>query len=149
MSLVERWTIETVLEACTGVGAAGSNRPFANKVLDLKDACWRFLRPHTIRGTTLGSFSPMVFITTFVTFFALDIAITKDLPDVEGDHKYQISTFATKLGVRNIVFLGSGIFLMNYIVSVLAVIYMPESFRRWLLIPAHTIFALSLINQVC
>ncbi|XP_020235374.1 homogentisate solanesyltransferase, chloroplastic isoform X2 [Cajanus cajan] len=284
------------IRACTGVGAAGSNRPFANKVLDLKDACWRFLRPHTIRGTTLGSFalvaraliensnlikwsllfkafsglfalicgngyivginqiydisidkvnkpylpiaagdlsvrsawflviffavaglsivglnfgpfifslytlglflgtiysvppfrmkrfpvaafliiatvrgfllnfgvyyatraalgltfewsSPVVFITTFVTFFALVIAITKDLPDVEGDRKYQISTFATKLGVRNIVFLGSGILLMNYIVSVLAAIYMPEAFRRWLLIPAHTIFALSLINQ--
>nr|KYP73993.1 Digeranylgeranylglyceryl phosphate synthase [Cajanus cajan] len=248
------------IRACTGVGAAGSDRPFADKSLDLKDACWRFLRPHTIRRTTLGSFalvaraliensnlikwsllfkafyglfalicrngytvginqiynisidnvnkpylpivagdlsvrsawflviffavaglsivglnfvrgfllnfgvyyatkaalgltfewsSPVVFITTFVTFFALVISITKDLPDVEGDRKYQISTFATKLGVRNIAFLGSGILLMNYIVSILAVIYMLEAFRRWLLILAHTIFALSLINQVC
>ncbi|KAG5068250.1 hypothetical protein JHK85_000627 [Glycine max] len=37
--------------------------------------------------------------------------------------KYQI-TFATKLGVRNIAFLGSGILLVNYIVSILAAIYM-------------------------
>ncbi|KAH1042409.1 hypothetical protein GYH30_024617 [Glycine max] len=263
------------IRACTGVGAAGSDRPLAERLLDLKDACWRFLRPHTIRGTALGSFalvaralientnlikwsllfkafsglfalicgngyivginqiydisidkvnkpylpiaagdlsvqsawflviffaaaglsiaglnfgpfifslytlglflgtiysvpplrmkrfpvaafliiatvrgfllnfgvyyatraslglafewsSPVVFITTFVTFFALVIAITKDLPDVEGDRKYQISTFATKLGVRNIAFLGSGILLVNYIVSVLAAIYMPQ-----------------------
>ncbi|KAL5141830.1 Homogentisate solanesyltransferase, chloroplastic [Glycine soja] len=289
------------IRACTGVGAAGSDRPLAERLLDLKDACWRFLRPHTIRGTALGSFalvaralientnlikwsllfkafsglfalicgngyivginqiydisidkvnkpylpiaagdlsvqsawflviffaaaglsiaglnfgpfifslytlglflgtiysvpplrmkrfpvaafliiatkrlmqvrgfllnfgvyyatraslglafewsSPVVFITTFVTFFALVIAITKDLPDVEGDRKYQISTFATKLGVRNIAFLGSGILLVNYIVSVLAAIYMPQAFRRWLLIPAHTIFAISLIYQ--
>lgn len=287
----------TSIRACTGVGAAGSDRPLVERILDLKDACWRFLRPHTIRGTALGSFalvaraliehtnlikwsllfkafsglfalicgngyivginqiydisidkvnkpylpiaagdlsvqsawflviffavagllivgfnfgpfilslytlglflgtiysvpplrmkrfpvaafliiatvrgfllnfgvyyatraalglafewsSPVVFITTFVTFFALVIAITKDLPDVEGDRKYQISTFATKLGVRNIAFLGSGILLMNYIVSVLAAIYMPQDFRRWLLIPAHMTFAISLIYQV-
>lgn len=285
------------IRACSEVGAAGSDRPFADKVLDFKDAFWRFLRPHTIRGTALGSFalvsraliensnlikwslllkalsglfalicgngyivginqiydigidkvnkpylpiaagdlsvqsawflviffaaaglltvglnfgpfifslysfglflgtiysvpplrmkrfpvaafliiatvrgfllnfgvyyatraalglafewsSPVVFITTFVTFFALVIAITKDLPDVEGDRRYQISTFATKLGVRNISFLGSGILLMNYLVTILAAIYMPQAFRRWLLIPAHAIFASSLIYQV-
>ncbi|XP_015964587.1 homogentisate solanesyltransferase, chloroplastic isoform X2 [Arachis duranensis] len=91
--------------------------------------------------------SPVVFITTFVTLFALVIAITKDLPDVEGDRKYQISTFATKLGVRNIAFLGCGILLMNYIGSILAAIYMPQAFRQWLLIPAHMIFASCLIFQ--
>jgi len=31
--------------------------------------------------------SPVAFITIFVTLFALVIAITKDLPDVEGDLK--------------------------------------------------------------
>ncbi|KAL5746056.1 hypothetical protein ACOSP7_027202 [Xanthoceras sorbifolium] len=35
-------------------GAAGSD-PILNKVSAFRDACWRFLRPHTIRGTTLGS----------------------------------------------------------------------------------------------
>ncbi|XP_019444163.1 PREDICTED: homogentisate solanesyltransferase, chloroplastic [Lupinus angustifolius] len=284
------------IRACTQVGAAGSEPPIADRVSEFKDACWRFLRPHTIRGTALGSTalvaralienpglikwslllkalsglfalicgngyivginqiydisidkvnkpylpiaagdlsvqsawllvtffaaaglltvglnfgpfifslytlglflgtiysvppfrmkrfpvaafliiatvrgfllnfgvyyatraalglafewsSPVVFITTFVTLFALVIAITKDLPDVEGDLKYQISTFATKLGVRNIAFLGSGILVMNYVFSILAAIYMPQAFRRWLLIPAHLIFALSLIFQ--
>lgn len=40
--------------------------------------------------------------------------------------RYQISTFATKLGVRNIAFLGSGILLMNYIVSIVAALYLPQ-----------------------
>lgn len=40
--------------------------------------------------------------------------------------RYQISTFATKLGVRNIAFLGSGILLVNYIGSILAAIYVPQ-----------------------
>ena len=34
------------------------------------------------------------------------IAITKDLPDVEGDRKYGIETFSTRLGTRAVAFLG-------------------------------------------
>lgn len=41
-------------QACSQVGAAGSE-PSLNKVADFRDAFWRFLRPHTIRGTALGS----------------------------------------------------------------------------------------------
>ncbi|EOY09634.1 Homogentisate prenyltransferase isoform 6 [Theobroma cacao] len=232
--------------ACGQVGAAGSD-PMLNKISTFKDACWRFLRPHTIRGTALGSVvnkpylpiaagdlsvqsawflvigfamtgllivgsnfgpfitslyslglflgtiysvppfrmkrfpvaafliiamvrgfllnfgvyyatraalglpfqwsAPVAFITTFVTLFALVIAITKDLPDVEGDRKFQISTLATKLGVRNIAFLGSGLLLVNYVAAVLAAIYMPQVFRRSLMIPAHIFLALCLIFQ--
>jgi len=45
--------------------------------------------------------SPAItFITSFVTVFATVIAITKDLPDTEGDRLNGISTFATQLGVR-------------------------------------------------
>nr|AKM76564.1 AT3G11945-like protein [Francoa sonchifolia] len=91
--------------------------------------------------------SPLVFITSFVTIFALVIAITKDLPDVEGDRKFQISTLATNLGVRNIAFLSSGLLLINYIAAILVAVYMPQTFRRGLMIPAHTILALGLIFQ--
>ncbi|KAK2985362.1 hypothetical protein RJ640_029319, partial [Escallonia rubra] len=98
-------------------------------------------------GLTFEWSSAVAFITTFVTLFALVIAITKDLPDVEGDRKFQISTLATKLGVRNIAVLGSALLLINYIGSVLAAIYMPQAFRRNLMIPAHTILALSLVFQ--
>ncbi|CAN1144294.1 Homogentisate solanesyltransferase, chloroplastic [Linum perenne] len=90
---------------------------------------------------------PVAFITSFVTLFALVIAITKDLPDVEGDRKFNISTFATKLGVRNIAFLGSGLLLVNYISAVLAAIYFPQAFRLSLMIPVHTILAACLVFQ--
>ena len=46
------------------------------------------------------------FVTCFVTVFATVIAITKDLPDIEGDRKYNIDTLATRLGVRTIAFAG-------------------------------------------
>lgn len=90
---------------------------------------------------------PVAFITTFVTIFALVIAITKDLPDVEGDRKFQISTLATKLGVRNIALLGSGLLLVNYIGAIVAAIYLPEAFRRSLMIPTHTVLAMCLVYQ--
>ena len=44
----------------------------------------------------------VVFIASFMTLFATVIAITKDLPDIEGDRKYNIDTFAAKYGVMNI-----------------------------------------------
>nr|XP_043636490.1 homogentisate solanesyltransferase, chloroplastic [Erigeron canadensis] len=98
-------------------------------------------------GLTFQWSSPVAFITSFVTLFALVIAITKDLPDVEGDRKFQISTFATKLGVRNIALLGSGLLLINYIGSVVAALYMPQAFRSSLMIPIHSILASCLIYQ--
>lgn len=52
------------------------------------------------------TFCPRSFITVFVTVFAVVIALTKDLADVEGDRKYNIKTFATRIGVRGIAFLG-------------------------------------------
>ncbi|MQM18979.1 hypothetical protein Taro_051979, partial [Colocasia esculenta] len=98
-------------------------------------------------GLTFEWSLPVAFITVFVTLFALVIAITKDLPDVEGDRKFQISTLATKLGVRNIGLLGSGLLLANYLGAILAAIYMPQAFRRSLMIPIHAILALALIFQ--
>ncbi|MCO5577511.1 hypothetical protein L7F22_031342 [Adiantum nelumboides] len=77
-------------------------------------------------GLTYTWSPPILFITTFVTIFATVIAITKDLADVEGDRQFQISTFATKLGVRNITFLSSGLLLLNYIGAIVAACIYPE-----------------------
>ncbi|XP_043692471.1 homogentisate solanesyltransferase, chloroplastic [Telopea speciosissima] len=98
-------------------------------------------------GLTFEWSAAVAFITAFVTLFALVIAITKDLPDVEGDRKFQISTFATKLGVKNIAFLGSGLLLVNYLGAILAAVYMPQAFKRNLMIPIHIILALGLLFQ--
>jgi len=46
------------------------------------------------------------FITVFVTVFATVIALTKDLPDVEGDQAHNIQTFATQMGVPTVANLG-------------------------------------------
>lgn len=91
--------------------------------------------------------SPVAFITCFVTVFALVIAITKDLPDVEGDRKFQISTLATKLGVRNIAFLGSGLLLANYVAAIVVPFLIPQAFRSFVMVPFHAALAVALIFQ--
>jgi homogentisate solanesyltransferase len=63
--------------------------------------------------------NPIVgFLSTFMTVFATVIAITKDLPDVEGDKKYAIETFATKYGVKSVARLSSAILSLAYIAAI-------------------------------
>merc|ERR1719491_881241 len=62
------------------------------------------------------AWSPQVsFIARFMTGFATVIAVTKDLPDIEGDKAYNISTFATKVGVDKIAKGATVCLLINYI----------------------------------
>ncbi|KAK3199265.1 hypothetical protein Dsin_022680 [Dipteronia sinensis] len=78
-------------------------------------------------GLTFQWTAPLVFITIKASVFVLVMSFVKDLSDVEGDRKHQISTLPIKFGVRNIAFLGSSILLVKYIVGVLlASIYMPQ-----------------------
>merc|ERR1712127_1072924 len=66
------------------------------------------------------SWSPKVsFIARFMTAFATVIAVTKDLPDTEGDMKYNIDTLATKFGVEKIATGATLCLLMNYIHAIL------------------------------
>mmetsp|Transcript_5654 Transcript_5654/g.12850 ORF Transcript_5654/g.12850 Transcript_5654/m.12850 type:complete len:395 (-) Transcript_5654:102-1286(-) len=62
------------------------------------------------------SWSPKVaFIARFMTMFASVIAITKDLPDIEGDKAYNISTLATKVGVPKIAKGATLCLFLNYV----------------------------------
>jgi len=62
------------------------------------------------------SWSPKVsFIARFMTGFATVIAVTKDLPDIEGDKAFEVKTFATKLGVDKIAKGATACLLLNYV----------------------------------
>lgn len=90
--------------------------------------------------------SPAItFITIFVTTFATVIAITKDLPDVEGDLKYKIQTFSTRLGVKTVSYIGSGLLLANYVFAIAISVNNPTWFVQPLMIGGHALFATFLI----
>jgi len=88
---------------------------------------------------------PISFITFFVTLFAVVIAITKDLPDIEGDKANGIETFATRMGVKAVSFAGSGLLLTNYAVAVWLAIQPSMGFNTFVMAGAHSLLALLLI----
>lgn len=59
--------------------------------------------------------SPTItFSTCFVTCFATIIAISKDLPDIEGDRLEGIKTFAVQLGAARLSYVAAGMLLALY-----------------------------------
>ena len=92
--------------------------------------------------------SPAItFITIFVTTFATVIAITKDLPDIEGDLRYKIQTFSTRLGVKTVSYIGSGLLLANYIFAIALSVRNPTWFNQPLMVGFHALFALFLVAK--
>lgn len=92
--------------------------------------------------------SPAItFMTVFVTVFATAIAITKDLPDIAGDRANNIQTFATRLGMRRVAWLGSGLLLANYVGGALAAAANPVALNARLVVPAHALLAAALTWQ--
>lgn len=86
----------------------------------------------------------VLFISLFMTVFASVIAVTKDLPDVEGDKKYNISTLASKFGVKSIAL--SSVLVLNaaYLTAIALPILKPQSFRASTMIGGHTVALLYL-----
>lgn len=74
--------------------------------------------------------NPVVtFISSFMTIFASVIAVTKDLPDVEGDVKYKIDTFAAKYGVSKIAAGATITLSLAYLFAMSLPFLLPGSFR--------------------
>lgn len=59
-------------------------------------------------------------LTLFVLVFTFAIAIFKDIPDAEGDRRYNISTFTLRLGQKNVFNLARWVLTVCYLGIVLA-----------------------------
>jgi homogentisate phytyltransferase/homogentisate geranylgeranyltransferase len=58
---------------------------------------------------------PVWALTLFVAPFSFAIAILKDVPDIEGDRRYQIVTFTLRLGARRVLAIGVGALVAAYV----------------------------------
>lgn len=92
--------------------------------------------------------NPVVtFISSFMTIFAGVIAVTKDLPDIEGDKKYNINTLASKYGVAAIATSSSAVLALAYVVSVVLPFVAPAgSFNKLPMSLGHGLLLLYLAN---
>jgi homogentisate solanesyltransferase len=85
-----------------------------------------------------------------MSIFAGVIAVTKDLPDVEGDRLHQVPTFASQLGVANVARIASAALFAMYM-SVAVMSLMPEMaahFRVWVLCLGHLALGWHFLTQV-
>jgi len=82
----------------------------------------------------------VVFISSFMTVFASVIAITKDLPDIEGDVKYKIETFAAKFGVKAIATGASAVLSAAYLAAMALPLAWPHlPFKRLPMVGGHAL----------
>ena len=83
--------------------------------------------------------NPVVaFISSFMTVFATIIAVTKDLPDVEGDVKYNIETFASKYGVARIAKWATIVLSSTYVLAIALPFLLPGVFNILPMTLGHT-----------
>ena len=74
----------------------------------------------------------------FMTVFAAVIAVTKDLPDVEGDVKAGISTFASERGVAKVAKYGAVALGLNYAGAIVTALVAPRgTFNKAAMVLGH------------
>ena len=64
----------------------------------------------------------------------------QDLQDIEGDKKYNISTFASKYGVQTIANIAASVLSCTYILAILLPFIYPNKFRLIPMALGHTTF---------
>ncbi|MEH2251247.1 homogentisate phytyltransferase [Nostoc sp.] len=81
---------------------------------------------------------PVVWVLTlFILVFTFAIAIFKDIPDIEGDHLYNISTFTIQLGSQTVFNLALWVITVCYLGIILVGVLHVASVNPIFLIIAH------------
>eukprot|EP01031_Cornospumella_fuschlensis_P031731 gene31731-38351_t len=94
------------------------------------------------------SWNPVVvFISSFMTVFASVIAVTKDLPDIEGDKKYSIPTFAARYGVLPISRVATGVLSAAYALAMCLPLVLPGKYRPLPVVLGHGVALLYILSS--
>jgi homogentisate phytyltransferase/homogentisate geranylgeranyltransferase len=116
---------------------------------------WAALCIFSVRGTIVNlglflhfnwvlqsqeSIPPSVWVLTiFILVFTFAIAIFKDIPDMEGDRLYNITTFTIKLGPQAVFNLALWVLTLCYLGMVLAGVLRLESVNSAFLVITHLV----------
>lgn len=77
--------------------------------------------------------APVWALTLFVLIFTIAIAIFKDVPDMEGDKQYQITTFTLLVGKQTVFNVTRGVISICYLGMILAGIFWLPTINSWFL----------------
>jgi homogentisate phytyltransferase/homogentisate geranylgeranyltransferase len=147
-AVLGRWLLITVSVSLV-IGTAYSLPPIRLKRLPF----WAALCIFTVRGVIVnlglflhfsdhlgfpGVLPPAVWaITLFILVFTVAIAIFKDVPDMEGDRQYNITTFTLLLGKQAVFNLARGIVTLCYLGMIVAGMLGLSALNPWVLIATH------------
>lgn len=102
-------------------------------------------------GHAIGNdfvWSPKVsFVARFMTVFASVIAVTKDLPDTEGDVAHNIDTLAARVGVPKLAKGATLCLGLNYLAAVVTGLATPSAFNLLPMVGGHAALALVLLAR--
>ena len=78
-------------------------------------------------------------LTLFILFFTIAIAIFKDVPDLEGDKKYNIITFTLVIGKSAVFNISRGVITICYLGTIFAGIFWLNSINLTIFVSCHLI----------
>lgn len=100
-------------------------------------------------GVSFAWSPPITFLAAFMTVFATVIAISKDLPDIKGDTKEGVPTFAARVGPHRLVGIVYALLALNYAGAVLTAGLAPAgAFNRTIFGVGHVVLAGWLISYM-
>ncbi|MFW6296535.1 MAG: homogentisate phytyltransferase, partial [Halothece sp.] len=76
-------------------------------------------------------------LTAFVVVFTVAIAIFKDVPDMDGDKQYNITTFTILLGKETVFNLSRWIITISYLGMIVAAVFWLPTVNPWYLGISH------------
>lgn len=89
----------------------------------------------------------ILFLTVFVLINSSVIAIFKDIPDIEGDAKYDVKTFSVRLGQQKIFNISIFIIMANYVFAIVAGLLIAGVWNQLLVVAIHLIVLLVFYQQ--
>jgi len=98
---------------------------------------------HTING---ASNIPAVvwMLTASIFIYSIAIAWFKDVPDMEGDRRFQIRTLSLQLGARNVLRISNVLLGLLFVFNIVVSLFGNLPLNKWLFASAHALMLLSL-----
>ncbi len=83
-------------------------------------------------------------LTASIFIYSIAIAWFKDVPDMEGDRRFQIRTLSLQLGARNVFRIGNLLLALLYVFNIVASWTGHLPLNKWLFAPAHALMLVGL-----
>jgi homogentisate phytyltransferase/homogentisate geranylgeranyltransferase len=80
----------------------------------------------------------LIVLTLFILIFSIAIALFKDVPDTEGDQKFQIQTFTLILGKGTVLQITRGVITLAYLIMMIAGLTFLPNANTYFLVGYHS-----------